>query len=205
MNFRKIWICFKRVALILGFFVSILTIILYVFKPSPKLVAEVKISEIAIPPSIKKSLTIPERELASEEHYLKYVFDILIINKGNIVCEDISIKMRGVHEARLIKENGESFDFDLSEKKVIEVGDIKPTETVKLFAWGGPFLGAKIDLIHKHGTGKIIVKKYAPAFWQFMINRWGYLLLTFLIILFNKDLWYRFINRVFKHRTIKEK
>lgn len=192
MSFKKIT-NLKTLANIATVGSFILMLIIPFSKPNPRLIAEVKISEFTLPPAIKNSLDMQKSKIELEESFRRYMLDIRITNRGNLACEDASIKLDGIHQAVLQKESGEFLDYDLGENKVIEIGSINPGENIKIFAWTGPFLAANIKLTHKDGKGEVIIEKYPSLLWQYIINKWRYLVFLIILLIFvltiNKDLW----------------
>ena len=69
--------------------------------------------------------------------------------------------------------------------EVVELGDLKPQEVVKVTAWASGFTDEdKLKIVYASGIGTIQFLKPGDPFWNWFAENWGDLFFGIFIILF---------------------
>jgi hypothetical protein len=105
-------------------------------------------------------------------------------NSGRSTCESVSLTVPNVTSARLEKEGRKEEYVDVN--GVIDLGDLKPKDTVKVTCWssGLPINEDDLKIVYRTGVGSILLLKPVSPFWVSVSEGWPFVLLLLLLLLF---------------------
>jgi hypothetical protein len=104
-------------------------------------------------------------------------------NDGGSTCEAVALTVPDASSARIEKEGRKVEYVDVS--GVIELGDLKPKDTVKVTAWTSGYLREdELKIVHRAGIGSILLLKSVSPFWFGVSENWPVVLLLLLLLLF---------------------
>lgn len=105
-------------------------------------------------------------------------------NSGGSTCESVSLTVPYVTSARVEKEGRKAEYVDVN--AVIDLGDLKPKDTVKVTCWASsmPINEDDLKIVHRAGVGSIVLLKPVSPFWVSVSEGWPFVLLLLLLLLF---------------------
>lgn len=114
----------------------------------------------------------------------RYILIADVKNSGRSTCQSVSLTVPDVSSARVEREGKKAVDVDVD--TVIELGDLKPKETVKVTCWASmmPFNEDDLKIVYHDGVGSILMLKPVSPFWVDVSEGWALVLLIMLLLLF---------------------
>jgi hypothetical protein len=105
-------------------------------------------------------------------------------NTGRSTCESVSLTLPDVTSAKIEKEGRKAEYVDVD--AIIELGDLKPKETVKVTGWASrePINEEDFKIVYRTGVGNVLLLKPISPFWVTVSEEWSFVLLLMLLLLF---------------------
>jgi hypothetical protein len=105
-------------------------------------------------------------------------------NTGSSTCESVSLTLRDATTVRIEREGGKIESKDIS--GIIDLGDLRPQDTVKITAWthGLAPYEDDIKLVYRNGVGSIVVMKPVSPLWVGVSEGWPCVLIVMLLLIF---------------------
>jgi hypothetical protein len=108
-------------------------------------------------------------------------------NSGKSTCESVSLAVPEATSAKVERE-GRKVEY-VDANSVIELGDLKPKDTVKVTCWTSTmpltsFFEEDLKIVYRNGVGSILLMKPVSPFWVSVSQDWPFILLMMLMVLF---------------------
>lgn len=113
----------------------------------------------------------------------EWVFFADVKNNGRSTCESVSLTVPYATSARVEREGRKAEYVDID--AVIELGNLKPKDTVKVACWTSTVsFEDDIKIVYRDGVGSILLMKPVSPFWVSVSQDWPLILLVMLMLLF---------------------
>jgi hypothetical protein len=105
-------------------------------------------------------------------------------NTGSSTCESVSLTLHDATAVRIEREGGKIESLDIS--GIVDLGDLKPQDTVKITAWthGLPPNDDEVKLVYRNGVGSIVLMKPVSPLWVGVSEDWPCVLFVMLVLMF---------------------
>src|SRR5207249_3649122 len=100
---------------------------------------------------------------------------------GRTTCQSVSLTVPYVSSARVEREGRKAEYVDAD--AVVELGDLKPKDTVKVTCWASnmPYNDDDLKIVYRDGVGSILMLKPVSPFWVDVSEGWAFVLLVMLL------------------------
>lgn len=93
-------------------------------------------------------------------------------NNSESTCEGVTLTLPGTTSVAIERE-GKDVQYLDNVNEVLDIGDLKPKELVKITGWAAGFADEdKLKLVFKTGVGSVTVLKPMGPVWQFWSEQW---------------------------------
>jgi hypothetical protein len=104
-------------------------------------------------------------------------------NNSESTCEGVTLTLPGTNSVAIQREGKAVEYLDINE--VLDIGDLKPKELVKITGWAHGFVDEdKLKLVYKTGVGNVKLTKPLSADWQLVSELWSGCALELFMFLF---------------------
>lgn len=107
-----------------------------------------------------------------------------VTNNGRNTAEEVALRVPQAKRVRVVREGKDPVEQDVS--AVIELGSIRPGETVAIHAWGGGLYSTDLHdvrLVQKSGRAKVLRFDRVAPFWKWISEYWEIVLFALFLIM----------------------
>jgi hypothetical protein len=124
-------------------------------------------------------------------------------NKSDSTCEQVTLTLPGTNSVSIERE-GKAIEYrEITE--VLDIGDLKPKELVKVTGWARSADEDKLKLVYKTGVGDVKLAKTLAPDWQLISELWSGCALELFMCLFLLIIGTIAIRRIITGRKVAPK